>query len=79
MSNSMLYHLWGARGYDHISTKYGADGTFFHIKPQKKLFVCPSCGSSHVTTRGSTERTVKTVPVGEKQVYLEIQTFVFQD
>jgi transposase len=67
MSTSLIYHGWGIKGYTLKSTEYGKDGTKFHIEPQKRLFVCPVCGSTDVTTRGSHERTIKTLPIGFKE------------
>jgi transposase len=67
MNNSTLYHTWGAKGFDVVRTWYTKEGTFIKLNPQKRLHVCPICGSKEVTTRGSVDRTIKTLPVGFRE------------
>jgi hypothetical protein len=67
MNNSMLYHTWGAKGFNAGRTWYTKEGTFIRLDPQKRLYVCPICGSKEVTARGSIDRTIKTLPVGFRE------------
>lgn len=67
MSTSLLYHSLGIKGFTLIKTEFDKRGTLFHIEPQKRLFVCPDCGSKHVSTRGYVERTIKTIPFGFRE------------
>jgi transposase len=67
MSTSILYHGWGIKGYTLKKTDYNKKGTIFHIEPQKRLYICPVCGSKDVTTRGTHERTIKTLSIGLKE------------
>jgi hypothetical protein len=63
MSTSTLYHGWGIKGYTLNGTEYDKNRIIFSIIPQKRLYVCPDCNSSNVTTRGSITRKIKTLPI----------------
>jgi transposase len=74
MSKSLIYPGLGAKGYTLISTRSNAKGTIFKLEPQKRLFICPVCKSTEVTTRGSVDRTLKTLSIGKREdVYLDIK------
>lgn len=74
MSTSMIYHAWGAKGYTLKSTTYDAKGTTFTLEPQRRLYICPQCKSKDVTTRGSIDRIIQSVPVGfAEKVYFKVK------
>jgi len=70
MSTSLLYHVFGAPGYDFISNQFEGGSLFIHMRPKDKLVRCPECKSFHVIRRGVSERKLRTLPVGAKQVWL---------
>ena len=73
MSTSLLYHAFGLKNYDYIRTEYSGGDILFHIKPRKRLLVCPECRSCEVIKYGHFERKIRTVPVGLKPVFLLIE------
>jgi len=71
MSQSLLYHAFGVReGYEYVSTDYQRGAVRFHLAVKPNLFVCPNCTSSNVIRKGRRERSLQTVPIGMKPVYL---------
>lgn len=72
MSNSLLYHGFGVRGYRHVRTRFqfGAMVMVIELPPEKRR--CAQCGSDHVHSRGTTSRLFRTVPIGRKPVFLEL-------
>ena len=71
MSQSLLYHAFGVReGYEYVRTDYQAGAVQFHLAVKAELFVCPVCQSAHVIRKGARERSLQTVPIGLKPVFL---------
>lgn len=66
MSTSLLYHAFGIRGYQYVSTGYQAGQTVFTIRQEPKAYRCSACGSDDVRPRGRVERLFRTVPIGRK-------------
>jgi len=74
MSQSLLYHAFGVReGYDYVRTEYRGGCVEFTIAVQKKLLVCPACGSREVSRKGRRYRRLQTVPIGLKPVFLKVE------
>jgi transposase len=63
----MLYHSLGVKGFTLIKSEFDKRGSIFHIEPQKRLYICPVCGSTKVSTRGYVDRTIKTIPFGARE------------
>jgi transposase len=74
MSTSFLYHAFGLHGYDYVRQTFVAGSIHFHARPKPKLLRCPACGCKEVFRRGSTERWLKSVPIGFKPIWLVIET-----
>lgn len=72
MSTSLMYHAFGLTGFDYKRTDYVAGNIMFYIQPKPKLIRCPVCSSFKVIKRGQYQRWVKTVPIGQKSVWLVI-------
>ena len=72
MSTSLLYHTWGIRGYTYIHTRYEKGCTIFRVKQEESSLRSSCCGSRKVNKRGATERTFKTMPVGNRPVLIEL-------
>lgn len=70
MSTSLMYHAFGLTGFDYKRTDYVSGNIMFHIYPKPKLIRCPLCHSFKVIKRGQYQRWVKTVPIGQKPVWL---------
>lgn len=45
MSTSLLYHAFGIRGYQYVSTQYQKGEVLFQICQRKTDLNCPPCGS----------------------------------
>jgi transposase len=68
MSTSLLYHAFGIRGYQYVSTSYTDGEVVFRIAKKKQDLVCPECGSSNVICKGTVQRWFHSVPIGGKPV-----------
>ena len=72
MSNSLLYHGFGVRGYQYEKTGFVGGAVTFTISQSLKSCCCPECGSSDVIGRGHNERRFRTLPIGGKPVWLAL-------
>ncbi len=72
MSTSLLYHAFGLRGYDYLSTAYEDGRVRFTIGQRPHTRRCPLCGSRQVTPRGHQQRTFRAVPIGGKPVAITL-------
>ncbi len=72
MSTSLLYHGFGIRGFQYIRTIYQMGCVFFNIVQDPFSLRCPHCKSKNVIKRGTTNRTLRTVPIGNKPVFINI-------
>lgn len=72
MSTSLLYHAFGIRGYDYLSTAYEDGHVRFTIRQRPHTRRCPGCGSRDVAPRGHQQRTFKAVPIGGKPVQITL-------
>ena len=71
MSQSLLYHAFGVReGYEYVKTDYHDGMVRFHLAVKAALFVCPVCKGAAVIRKGGRERSLQTVPIGMKPVFL---------
>jgi hypothetical protein len=48
MSTSLLYHAFGLKKYDYVSTEYVGGRIKFNIRPKACLLMCPVCGSKDI-------------------------------
>ena len=72
MSTSLLYHGLGVRGYDYLATRYEQGAIFVRIEPPRESLKCPACGSGHVHIDEWCPRRWRTVPIGAKTVWIEM-------
>jgi transposase len=68
MSTSLLYHAFGIRGYQYVSSRYEFGEVIFRIVKRKQDLICPVCGSHKVLRKGTVERWFHSVPIGSKPV-----------
>ena len=71
MSTSLLYHAFGVRDYQYLSTRYVRGGMIFTIERKVETYCCAVCGSENVGRQGVVVRQFRTVPIGNKRVELE--------
>ena len=64
MSTSLLYHAFGARGYQYVRTTYTEGQVIFTIRQGLKTCRCSVCGSGDVVSRGHVERCFRSLPIG---------------
>lgn len=72
MSTSILYHCFGASQYKYLKTEYQNGKIYFHIIKSADKRRCVDCGSRNTIKKGIKLRYLKTVPVGNKAVYLVV-------
>lgn len=68
MSTSLLYHAFGIRGYQYVSTRYEGGKVIFRIDQRKTDLRCSECGTRTVICKGTVERIFSCVPIGSKPV-----------
>jgi transposase len=51
-------------------TEYHAGAIQFHLTVKEDQFACPECRSRNVIRKGARERSLQTVPIGLKPVFL---------
>jgi transposase len=73
MSTSLLYHAFGVRGYQYVSTSFVEGQVVFRVKPKRENCRCAACGSAEVTLRGGIERTWRTLPIGHKPAKITLR------
>ena len=72
MSTSMLYHAFGVRGVEYLSTDYSQSQIVFHAEMTTQCLQCPKCSSSCFKFKGRLTRHFRMVPVGKKPCYLNL-------
>jgi transposase len=70
MSTSLLYNLFGIRGYDYRRTDYHGGAACFEIEQPREKYRCPQCGSAAVHSQGHKERFLRSLPFGSKPTFL---------
>ncbi len=72
MSTSILYHGFSIRQYQYLKTDYRHGALFFHIEKSKERQCCSVCQSNKVIRKGRVIRTLRTLPIGNKKVFLVV-------
>ncbi len=72
MSNSLLYHGFGVRGYQYEKTEFRGGTVTFTISQPLDSCCCSECGSTEVIGRGHNKRRFRTLPIGSKPVWLAL-------
>jgi len=72
MSTSLLYHAFGIVGYFYQSTCFIAGVMIVAIQADHWRLRCPLCKSREIHCRGKLVRRFRTVPVGQKAVYIDL-------
>lgn len=73
MSTSFLYHGFGLVGYDYVRSRYAGGAVIFSIKRKRRKLRCAVCRSRDVVLRGTVARRFRTVPIGSKRVFFDLE------
>lgn len=72
MSNWMLYHVWGIRGYQVVRTeRIDRQSVLVSLRATEQVLRCPCCNQKDVVRKGVNVRLFRGTPVGGKQVWFE--------
>ena len=72
MSTSLLYHAFGIRGYRYVATRYEQGEIVVRIEAPRESLRCPECGSGRVHVVERFRRQWRTLPIGAKRVWIEM-------
>jgi transposase len=72
MSTSWLYHGFGIRGYRYGTTRYEGGQMIVRVEAPRQSLRCPACGSAHVHIVEWFPRRWRTLPIGSKRVWIEM-------
>lgn len=73
MSTSLLYHGFGLPGYRYVHQNFERGEIIFRVCPKGELYQCPVCKSTHIVRRGTCIRKLRSVPIGLKPVWIEVE------
>jgi transposase len=73
MSTSLMYHGFGLIGYDYVRTQYEGKNITFTIRHKREKLRCSVCSGREMMMRGTTKRRFRTVPVGSKVVFFDLE------
>jgi len=71
MPRAILYHGFGIRGYRHLRTRFKGGAIYFHLVRSRNR--CSHCHCFKVIQKGFKIRTLRTLPIGHKRVFLVIK------
>jgi len=72
MSTSLLYHGFGLIGYTYVRTAYEEGHVVFTVTHKREKLHCPECGSRDLILKGCSPRRFRTVPIGPKAIFLDL-------
>jgi len=71
MSTSLLYHGFSIRGYHYVRSLFVHGRIVFKIKQDRFSLRCPECHSKQLILKGHASRIFRTLPIGNKPVFIE--------
>jgi len=71
MSTSLLAHAFGLTDQEYLKTEYKGGTVIFHIKTRDSKLHCSNCGSHDVIKKGTVDRLFRTLPIGNRPVFLQ--------
>ncbi len=71
MSTSLLYHGFSIRGYHYVRSLFVHGRIVFKIKQDRFSLRCPECHSKQLILKGYVSRVFRTLPIGNKPVFIE--------
>jgi transposase len=73
MSTTLLYQMFGIRGYDYQRTEYYQGAACFTIEQPRAKYRCAECGSAAVHAQGHKDRFLRSLPIGGKPTFVFLQ------
>ena len=73
MTTSFLYQAFGIREQECTRVRYEDNSIILEIQTRKDKLVCPQCKSRHINRSGSHIRRIRNVPIGSKQVIMNVK------
>jgi transposase len=70
MSTSLIYHAFGAVGYQNLKIDFHEGAVYLHIEKNPQNQRCAVCGSADVIRKGRDIREIRTLPIGKRPVFL---------
>lgn len=70
MSTTLLYQMFGIRGYEYRRTDYYQGNASFAIEQSRKSYRCSECGSAAVHSQGQKDRFWRSLPIGGKPTFI---------
>jgi transposase len=70
MSTTLLYNMFGIRGYDYQRTDYHEGSASFVIEQPRAKYRCSECGSAAVHAQGHKKRFLRSLPIGGKPTFV---------
>ena len=70
MSTTLLYNMFGIRGYEHRRTDYYQGSACFTLEQRREKYRCSACGSAAVHAQGHKERLLRSLPIGGKSTFV---------
>lgn len=70
MTSSDLTHCFGLPHQEILGTQYVGGTVEIGVKTKKEKLCCSNCGSGAVIRRGTFLRKYRTVPIGNRVVYI---------
>lgn len=74
MSTSLLYHTNRINGVKYKTTRYEKGAVIWVVELQHNICRCPKCKDYHHNFKGRKSRRIRTVPIGTKPCFIEIET-----
>ncbi len=66
MSTTLLYTMFGIRGYVYRRTDYHGGTACFTVEQPRESYRCSECGSAAVNAQGHKDRCLRSLPIGGK-------------
>ena len=73
MSTTLLYNMFGIRGYEYRRTEYCEGAASFVIEQPREKYRCSECGSAAVHAQGHKDRFFRSLPIGGKATFVLLQ------
>jgi transposase len=72
MSTTLLYQMFGIRGYEYQRTDYHQGAACFTIEQAREKYRCCECGSAAVHSQGHKDRFFRSLPIGGKPTFVSL-------
>jgi transposase len=73
MSTTLLYNMFGIRGYEYRRTDYFEGAACFAVEQPREKYRCPECGSAAVHAQGHKDRLLRSLPIGGKPTFVVLK------